>query len=70
MEEGAEPWGRAQICFKAVRQAEMWVRAGKAGLLLEQSWVWSTAQQHCRAFDWKQIDGLPVGMSPAASQQD
>lgn len=44
MEEGAEPWGRAQICFKAVRQAEMWVRAGKAGLLLEQSWVWSTAE--------------------------
>lgn len=26
--------------------------------------------EHCRAFDLKQIEALPVGMSPAASQQD
>lgn len=44
MEEGAEPWGRAQMCFEAVRQAEMWVRASKAGLLPGHSWVWSTAE--------------------------
>lgn len=44
MEDGADPWDRAQMCFRVVRQAEMWVRAGKAGLLLEKSWVWSTAE--------------------------
>lgn len=41
--EGAEPWDSVQMCFKVVRQAETWARAGKAGLLLEKSWMWSTA---------------------------
>lgn len=44
MVEGAEPWDSVQMCFEVVRQAETWVRAGKAGLLLEKSWVWSTAE--------------------------
>lgn len=38
-----------------------------------QGWAAAGAElgvEHCRAFDWKQIDGLPVEMSPAASQQD
>lgn len=63
----AEPWDRAQVCFKVVRQAEMGVTAGKAeGCLGEELDV-----EHCRgAFDWKQIEGLSVGMSPAALQQD
>lgn len=50
-EEGGGLWKRGlslgagpRLCFEAVRQAEMWVRAGKAGLLLEESWVWSTAE--------------------------
>lgn len=37
VEERAEPWERAQVCFRVVRQAEMWVRSSKAGLLLEKS---------------------------------
>lgn len=44
MVEGAEPWDSVQMCFEVVRQAATWVRAGKAGLLLEKSWVWSTAE--------------------------
>lgn len=44
MEEWAEPQDRAQMCFSVVRQAEMWVRTGKARLLLEKRWVWSTAE--------------------------
>lgn len=44
MEEWAEAWDRAQMCFSVVRQAERWVRTGKAGLLLEKRWVWSTAE--------------------------
>lgn len=28
---GGEAWGRAQMCFEAIRQAETWVRAGKVG---------------------------------------
>lgn len=31
--------GQAWMCFEVVRQAEMRVSAGKAGLPLEQSWV-------------------------------
>lgn len=33
--------GRASICSEAIWQAQVWVRAGEVGVLVEQSWVWS-----------------------------
>lgn len=46
---GGEPWGRAQVCFEAIRRAETWVRAGEVGLLVEQGWVWSISEHLTRS---------------------
>lgn len=60
-----ELWGRAQRCFKRPSGRQ---RRG-SGLVRLGCW-WSRAGYGVFWSIWKQVEGLPLAMGPAASQQD